>query len=153
MLTDNPDRFVNDLGAVFVLRSPEGVTETRVLSDCRHADGKSALVIKLEGLDNPESVKARSGWEICLGNAVPWTPSDENVYLFSELEGMLVRDVDTGQPVGVISGVYERPGQDILAVDYKGTEVLVPFVEPIVPVVDRKAREVHVRWKVLDPLA
>ena len=66
---------------------------------------------------------------------------------------MSVIDIDSGQSVGVVSGFYERPGQDILSVDSNGVEVLVPFVEPLVPLVDRNAREVHVRWKVLDPSA
>lgn len=127
--------------------------EPRSLIECRRTEGKDSLLLKLEGIDSPESVKERSGWAICLGDATPWVPVDEDVYLISDLEGMSVIDVDSGQTVGVVLGFYERPGQDILSVDSNGTEVLIPFVEPLVPIVDRSAREVHVRWKVLDPLA
>ncbi|MDA8058932.1 MAG: ribosome maturation factor RimM [Nitrospiraceae bacterium] len=152
-LSDNPDRFHNDVGSTFVLKSPTGVLEPRKLLECRQTEGKGSFLLKLEGIDSPESVKERSGWSICLGNAAPWVPVEEDVFLISDLEGMSVIDVDSGQAVGVVSGFYERPGQDILSVDSKGTEVLIPFVEPLVPIVDRKAREVHVRWKILDPLA
>ncbi|BAM07209.1 ribosome maturation factor RimM [Leptospirillum ferrooxidans] len=153
LLSDNPNRFLKDLGATFVLKSPLGAIEPRKLLECKKTEGKDSLLLSLEGIDSPESAKERSGWAICLGNALPWVPTDENVYLISDLEGMSVIDIDSGQSVGVVSGFYERPGQDILSVDSNGVEVLVPFVEPLVPLVDRNAREVHVRWKVLDPSA
>ncbi len=125
--------------------------EPRKLLECKRSEGKDSLLLKLEGIDFPESVKERSGWAICLGNAHPWEPLEKDVYLISDLDGMVVIDIDSGRTVGVVSGFYERPGQDILSVDSNGTEVLIPFVEPLVPIVDRSAREVHVRWKILDP--
>jgi 16S rRNA processing protein RimM len=152
LLSDNPDRFLKDIGSTFVLRSSVGVLEPRKLVECRKTEGKDSLLLKLDGIDSPESVKERSGWAICLGDAPAWVPIEEGIYLLSDLEGMSVVDVDSGLTVGVVSGFYERPGQDILSVDSNGTEVLIPFVEPLVPIVDRAAREVHVRWKVLDPL-
>ena len=51
-----------------------------------------------------------------------------------ELVGLEVR-VD-GRPVGTVSALQVMPAQDLLVVDTPSGEVLVPFVEEIVPEVD-----------------
>jgi 16S rRNA processing protein RimM len=43
-----------------------------------------------------------------------------------------------------VTDVINLPGQDVLAVDYNGREVLIPFVKAIVPIVDVKNRKITV---------
>jgi len=49
-----------------------------------------------------------------------------------------------GIELGPVTDVINLPGQDVLAVDYNGREVLIPFVKAIVPVVDIKNRKITV---------
>jgi 16S rRNA processing protein RimM len=45
-----------------------------------------------------------------------------------------------GSEVGVVRDVLHLPGQDLLAIDHDGREVLVPFVADFVPSVNVAAR-------------
>jgi 16S rRNA processing protein RimM len=49
-----------------------------------------------------------------------------------------------GLEIGLVTDVVNLPGQDVLAVDYNGREVLIPFVKAIVPIVDIKNRKITV---------
>ena len=49
-----------------------------------------------------------------------------------------------GVEIGLVTDVINLPGQDVLAVDYNGREVLIPFVKAIVPIVDIKNRKITV---------
>ena len=49
-----------------------------------------------------------------------------------------------GLAIGPVTDVINLPGQDVLAVDYNGREVLIPFVKAIVPIVDVKNRKITV---------
>ena len=49
-----------------------------------------------------------------------------------------------GVEIGLVTDVINLPGQDVLAVDYNGREVLIPFVKAIVPIVDVKNRKITV---------
>jgi 16S rRNA processing protein RimM len=49
-----------------------------------------------------------------------------------------------GLEIGLVTDVINLPGQDVLAVDYNGREVLIPFVKAIVPIVDVKNRKITV---------
>ena len=49
-----------------------------------------------------------------------------------------------GLDIGLVTDVINLPGQDVLAVDYNGREVLIPFVKAIVPIVDVKNRKITV---------
>jgi len=49
-----------------------------------------------------------------------------------------------GLELGLVTDVINLPGQDVLAVDYNGREVLIPFVKAIVPIVDVKNRKITV---------
>jgi len=49
-----------------------------------------------------------------------------------------------GIELGPVTDVINLLGQDVLAVDYNGREVLIPFVKAIVPIVDVKNRKITV---------
>jgi 16S rRNA processing protein RimM len=49
-----------------------------------------------------------------------------------------------GLEIGLVTDVINLPGQDVLAVDYNGREVLIPFVKAIVPIVDVQNRKITV---------
>lgn len=71
---------------------------------------------------------------------------DPDEFYDHELEGLAAELAD-GTPVGTVREVAHGPGTDLLVLDLPdGREVLVPFVQAIVPEVDRAGRRV-----VLDP--
>ena len=69
--------------------------------------------------------------------------STEDDFHVQELLGCLVTTHD-GIDLGPVTDVINLPGQDVLAVDYNGKEVLIPFVKAIVPDVDVKGQKIGV---------
>lgn len=150
VLSDNPDRFLDDRGETFHLATPSrvnGKSRRLVLEDTEWKG--DVLLVKWEGIDSPEVLKEISGWDIFWEGPDDWIPDDSEAQKISDLIGMRVLDSLTGTDVGYISGFYERPGQDLLAIDAKGREILCPYVEPLVPRIDRDRREVYVQWGIV----
>ena len=66
---------------------------------------------------------------------------DEDDFHIQQLLGCQVVTTD-GVEVGPVTDLVPLPGQDLLAIDYKGREILVPFVFELVPTVDVKAKKI-----------
>ena len=79
-------------------------------------------------------------------------PDDPEEFYDHQLVDLAVQSAD-GTVVGTVTGVLHLPEQDSLVVDVEGREVIVPFVEALVPDVDLAAG--HVRLSdvpgLLDP--
>ena len=74
------------------------------------------------------------------------SPEDPDEFYDDALEGCRVELTD-GAPIGVVREVIHLPGQDLLAVVREDeSEVLVPFVQLFVPVVDVIGRRI-----IIDP--
>ncbi len=69
--------------------------------------------------------------------------STEDDFHVQQLLECLV-STDEGVQIGLVTDVINLPGQDLLAVDYNGREILIPFVKAIVPIVDVKARKITI---------
>ena len=69
--------------------------------------------------------------------------SSEDDFHVQQLLGCLV-STDMGQELGPVTDVINLPGQDVLAVEFNGREVLIPFVKAIVPTVDISTRKIIV---------
>ena len=63
---------------------------------------------------------------------------DESSFYFHEIIGFQLQDEASGQIYGTVSHVYESAGQDLLAFEINGREVLVPISDSIVTKVDRE---------------
>ena len=66
---------------------------------------------------------------------------DEDDYHVQQLIGCSVVTT-SGEAVGTVKDVVNLPGQDLLAVDYQGREILIPFVLEIVPEVLLKEKKI-----------
>ena len=134
MFTDDPERrFVP--GAVFSLQVPPG-----------HAwHGKSIELIELRWYNAQpvgffKDVVDRTAAE-ALAKGILWVdqdaaelPVEDNAWYDHQLVGLgVVRD---GITVGLVARVDHLPAQDLLIVKTPAGEVMVPFVEAIVPAVD-----------------
>jgi len=68
---------------------------------------------------------------------------DEDDFHIQQLLGCRVV-TESGAEVGLVTDVVPLPGQDLLAIDRAGKELLIPFVRAIVPIVDVKNRVITV---------
>ncbi|WP_417511755.1 ribosome maturation factor RimM [Microbacterium sp.] len=134
LYTDNPERrFVP--GAEFTLQVPEASPwhgKSITVREYRVMNGNS--VVFFEGVDDREGAEA-------LARAILWIDQDadepeDNAWYDHQLVGLdVVRDE---QVIGEVVRVEHLPAQDLLIVKAKATgdEVMVPFVEAIVPAVE-----------------
>jgi 16S rRNA processing protein RimM len=139
LYTDNPERrFVP--GAEFTLQVPEASEwhgKTVTIREYRVMNGNS--VVFLEGIDDRSAAET-------LVRAILWMDEDDEVeddaWYAHQLVGLdVVRD---DVVLGQILRVEHLPAQDLLIVKTDSAEVMVPFVEAIVPSVDVAAGRVIV---------
>ena len=64
-------------------------------------------------------------------------------YHYQQLIGSNVF-LKSGQPLGPVTEVVALPGQDLLAVDYQGREVLIPMVKAIIDSIDIENKKIVV---------
>lgn len=139
LYTDNPERrFVP--GAEFTLQVPEASSwhgKTVTIREYRVMNGNS--VVFLDGVDDRTAAES-------LVRAILWMDEDDEVeddaWYSHQLVGLdVVRD---DVVVGRVVRVEHLPAQDLLIVKTESAEVMVPFVEAIVPTVDVAAGRVVV---------
>ena len=139
LYTDNPERrFVP--GAEFTLQVPEASSwhgKTVTIREYRVMNGNS--VVFLDGVDDRTAAES-------LVRAILWMDEDDEVeddaWYAHQLVGLdVVRD---DVVVGRVARVEHLPAQDLLIVKTDGDDVMVPFVEAIVPTVDIPAGRIVV---------
>ncbi|MGO2682999.1 MAG: ribosome maturation factor RimM [Microbacterium sp.] len=140
LYTDNPERrFVP--GAEFTLQVPEASPwhgKSIAVREYRVMNGNS--VVFFDGVDDREGAEG-------LVRAILWIDQDadepeDNAWYDHQLVGLdVVRD-DT--VIGKVVRVDHLPAQDLLIVKANDDEIMVPFVEAIVPAVDVAAGRVIV---------
>ncbi|UNK69380.1 ribosome maturation factor RimM [Microbacterium sp. H1-D42] len=139
LYTDAPERrFIP--GAEFTLQVPEASEwhgKTVTIREYRVMNGNS--VVFLEGVDDRDAAET-------LVRAILWMDEDDEVeddaWYAHQLVGLdVVRD---DVVVGRVARVEHLPAQDLLIVKTDSGDVMVPFVEAIVPTVDIAARRVVV---------
>ena len=137
--TDEPEvRFAP--GSVLLVDSPL----RRLVVDGMHWHS-GRLLLSFEGVHDRTAAEGLRGLLLEVERGDDETPDDPEEFYDSALIGceVVLRD---GTAIGTITEVAHLPAQDLLVVDRSPGEVLVPFVERFVPVVDIAARRV-----VIDP--
>lgn len=134
--TDEPDeRFAP--GAVL---SVDGPVSALVVDHTHWHSGR--LLVTFAGVHDRNAAEALRGLLLHVERAADELPDDPEEYYDSALVDCAV-ELSDGSPVGVVTEVVHLPGQDLLAVRTPDErDVLVPFVEPIVPIVDVAARRI-----------
>lgn len=99
---------------------------------------KNFLIGSLLGVNERSSAESLKGLKLFIFKKyLPATKSDE--FYYSQLIGLRVK-LENGKTVGKISGVKNFGAGDLLEVtESKGTEMLIPFTQEIVPEVNIKS--------------
>ena len=138
--TDEPERHFVE-GAVLLLGTAvDGPVRPVTVARVHWHSGRLLLI--LDGVADRNEAESLRGSLLIVERAEDATPDDPDEFYDSALEGCRV-ELEDGTPVGVVREVVHLPGQDCLAVERSGaSEVLVPFVTALVPVVDIRAHRV-----------
>ncbi|MDH6122125.1 ribosome maturation factor RimM [Kitasatospora sp. GAS204B] len=129
--TDEPELRLGP-GAV-LLTDPAAVGPLTVESGKVHS---GRLLIRFEGVKDRTAAEALRNTMLIAEVDPEERPEEEDEYYDHQLIGLDVVLLD-GTPVGELTEVVHLPYQDLLTVTKAdGTEVLVPFVERIVPTID-----------------
>jgi len=115
--------------------------------------GQSESIIKIAGIDSIDEAKAIVGGSIFVdadedfgepvediddSEEVPWPEMWDHIEDASEVIGFSALQASTEQVVGEVESIIDNGIQDILVLKYYDKEgtFMVPFVEPLVPIVD-----------------
>jgi 16S rRNA processing protein RimM len=135
--TDQPeDRFY--IGSVLATEpttfGPLTITSVR--------DHNGTLLLGFKGVNDRNQVEELRN-VLLLADVDIEADSTEDDFHVQQLLQCQVNTLD-GLEIGPVTDVINLPGQDVLAVDFNGREVLIPFVKAIVPIVDVKNRKITV---------
>ena len=103
---------------------------------------KGRAIVQLEGLDTMEKALALVGTSLFMPLDTLEELDNEQFY-YHEIQGFEVLDQNLGT-LGTIREVYSVATQNLIALDYQGSEVLIPIVEGIVLKADRQQKQVLV---------
>ena len=152
--SDFPERFLYP-GDRWLCQPLQSKPEMVQLLSGRYLDGKGLYVLKFAGISNRDQAEAIRDARLLVpqSDRLPVEPDEFHI---ADLIGLQVRLQETGIVIGIVVDVYSA-GNDLLALeltdDYKklssssslvgksasvraSSPVLVPFVYPIVPVVN-----------------
>ena len=137
--TDDPEgRFV--VGESFT--TEPAATGPLVLRSVRQHQG--IYLLAFEGHTDRTAAEALRGTRLLVADDEDdAAEGEEDGWREDDLVGFAVVLPD-GSPLGEVSALHVRPVQDLLEVRTPGGEVLVPFVDELVPEVDEDARRVVV---------
>jgi 16S rRNA processing protein RimM len=109
-----------------------GDRELEVESTWWHGD---ALIFKFKGVDSISDAQELAGLDVEVPREER-VPLDADEYFLSDLVGCEVLDQATGEPLGIVKGWQELPGQILLDVG----SFEAPFRRELFPVIDLAAR-------------
>jgi 16S rRNA processing protein RimM len=103
---------------------------------------RDKAVVSLEDVDTLEKAHSLVGCALYLPlDNLP--KLQEGQFYYHEIVGYQIVDKHQGK-LGIVSAVYELPHQDLIAMQYKGKEVLIPINNDIVGPADHEAKEIAV---------
>ncbi|MHA8049987.1 ribosome maturation factor RimM [Aquirufa sp. ROCK-SH2] len=98
-------------------------------------------LISLEGIDSIDAAKELVGHKLFLPLSFLPKLKDDQFY-YHEVVGYQVKDEKYGD-LGEVKEIYSTGAQDVIVMNYKFKEVLIPLTDEIIPKVDKKNKIVH----------
>ena len=135
--TDQPeDRFY--VGSVLMTEpttfGPLTITSVR--------DHNGILLLGFKGISDRNQVSELRNVLLLADVDIDANSTEDDFHVQQLLECMV--QTEEGLEIGPVKDVINLPGQDVLAVEYQGRELLIPFVKAIVPVVDIANRRITI---------
>lgn len=147
--TDEPDRRFS-VGSVLRTRTPQGGAphgpdRPEALTVRATRWHQSRLLVSFEEVTDRNTAEAVRGLLLAVEVDPTETPADPEEFYDHQLVGLAVVTVD-GRPVGELTEVVHGSAQDLLSVRAAddGREILVPFVQALVPEIDLEGGRVVV---------
>ena len=66
-----------------------------------------------------------------------------NQFYFHEVTGFRVIDSQYGD-IGTLQSIIEYPAQPLFQIDKEGKEILIPVIDPVIKLVDRENKTLHI---------
>lgn len=129
--TDYPEDY-KEMESIFLLKNGKLVPFFIERIQIKH---KEAL-LKFEDVEDKDAALALRGITLHL----PLTDLPElegSQFYFHEIGGFQIEDVDKGM-LGTVKEVFEAGHQDLIGMEYKGKEVLIPINDEVILLVDRE---------------
>ncbi|MGV3505183.1 MAG: ribosome maturation factor RimM [Adhaeribacter sp.] len=103
-------------------------------------DGR--IIIRFEDVASIAEAEKLKGTPLYLPlNNLPELGEDQ--FYYHEVIGYQVVDQTLGE-LGIIKDVYEMPHQDLMGMEYKGVEVLIPLQDELILRADKKEQKLYV---------
>ncbi|MEO6285144.1 MAG: ribosome maturation factor RimM [Dyadobacter sp.] len=99
-------------------------------------------IVTFEDVNTIEKAQALVGSSLYLSLDELEELSEEEFY-YHEIKGFTVIDQNQGE-LGIVREVYSLNGQDLIAMDYQGVEILIPTAEDIVLKADKEQKHLLV---------
>jgi 16S rRNA processing protein RimM len=107
-----------------------------------YSRNREFAIVKFEDINSREQADTLKGCRLFLPDEdLPELPDDQ--FYFHEVKGYTIVDEQEGT-LGVIREIYDVTAQALIAMDWKGKEVLIPINDDIVGRIDRDKQELHV---------
>jgi 16S rRNA processing protein RimM len=148
--SDFPERFLQP-GRRWLLKTGEVEPHPVELLNGRYLAGKGLYVVQFAGVGNRDQAEALQGSKL-LVPAGDRPPLEEDEFHILDLIGLEVVEQTTQITIGTVIGIIPA-GNDLLEVrrsaqtdasQKKPETVLIPFVKPIVPIVDLSRRRIEI---------
>lgn len=102
------------------------------------------LQVKFEGIDDRDSAFSLRGYTIEIPREA-FAPTEEGEYYWADLVGMTVVNKDH-TVLGKVSNLMETGANDVLVVNGKYGQILIPFVSQYVETVDTSSKTITADW-------
>jgi 16S rRNA processing protein RimM len=96
---------------------------------------KESVVLSLKSCESREMAESLIGFTLSVGKTELPVGTGKQFFVH-ELEGMKVEDAKLGL-IGTIEAVYPSPAHPVAALNYQGTEILLPLAQHFLLSIDR----------------
>lgn len=145
--SDFPERFLEP-GERWLFRPGAATAQAIQLLHGRYLEGKGLYVLELEGIDDRTQAEALRDAKLLVPES-DRPPLEDDEFHVMDLIGLEVYDQASQSLVGTVISLIPA-GNDLLEVqrvappDQAPQTVLIPFVKPIVPIVDLQQRRIEI---------